>query len=906
MASDKSLYARLRKLFSTGVVVRRVGPHRIKVADTDNIQTALSSAMRDRYARVYSGSGYGGSSPSSNYAMNMAYMSQRIMLFRDYDIMDMDSIVNAALNIYADEATVKNEQGRVLRIDCDDGNVKQILENLYYDVLNVEFNLYWYVRSLVKYGDFFLFLEIAPGYGVINSMPLSAYDTTRLEGIDPTNPHYVCFETMGGASGGQKQRLENFEVAHFRLLGDANFLPYGKSILEGGRRVFRQLLLMEDAMLIHRIMRAPEKRLFKIDVGTIPPNEIDAFMERLMQKTKKVPFQDPSTGEYNLRYNMQNILEDFYIPVRGGSSGTDITNLSGLEYNAIDDIQYLLDRFLASLMMPKAFLGFEESLAGKLTLACVVPETKVPLLNGKMKTVQELIDDYNAGVQNWVYSIDESTQNVVPGQIEWAGYTRKNANLVRVTLDNGEYIDCTPDHKFMMRTGEWRESKDLVKGDSLMPLYKKPFVMRQGLEYEKIYHPSSNLWQWTHKMVDDSINGKLEQPTNERFDKSELMVIHHKDFDRFNNSPSNLLRMKFLDHTKLHSQNTSIMLTEESKQKAIATKRLMKYHPSIIREVLNSNNWDTTEFLNHHIGLRRGRPKRLPVVVNHKVERVEFLSTNRDTCDIRIKTHHNFATAAGVIIHNSEDVRFARTIERIQRIVASELYKIGVVHLYAQGYTDESLINFTISLTTPSTIYEQEKINLWKEKVMLARDAIDGKMLSKEWVYENIFKMSKDEMDKEKQNISDDQKEAFRFEQLQQGQPDPLKFGFPQDQQSPQGGEAAGAEQSTVGMPTPAQSEPMGEVGRPEKGSVPGQDSSPMGRDPLGGDEIYHTIGDKQKRKAHSKFPLSLEGKAVLKRMGERDIIKSQPKALVEGKKIVKDSDKNTYLDENILENDDN
>ena len=154
--TDKSFYSRLKRLFSTGVIVRNVGGKKLKVVDTDKSQSTVSNAMRERYARLHS-SGYGGAQ-SGAYTMNMAYQSQRIMLFRDYDIMDMDSIVHSVLDIYADESTTKNEDGNVIKIDCDDENIKAVIENLFYDILNVEFNLYMWVRSLCKYGDFYLFL----------------------------------------------------------------------------------------------------------------------------------------------------------------------------------------------------------------------------------------------------------------------------------------------------------------------------------------------------------------------------------------------------------------------------------------------------------------------------------------------------------------------------------------------------------------------------------------------------------------------------------------------------------------------------------------------------------------------------------------------------------------------------
>jgi hypothetical protein len=133
-------------------------------------------------------------------------------------------------------------------------------------------------------------------------------------------------------------------MAHFRLLSDVNFLPYGRSYLEPGRKIFKQYVLMEDAMLIHRIVRAPEKRIFYVNVGSIPPNEVENYMQKMINKMKKVPYIDPQTGQYNLKYNMQNTLEDFYIPVRGNDSTTRIDTTKGLEYNGIDDVNYLKDK----------------------------------------------------------------------------------------------------------------------------------------------------------------------------------------------------------------------------------------------------------------------------------------------------------------------------------------------------------------------------------------------------------------------------------------------------------------------------------------------------------------------------------------------------------------------------------
>jgi hypothetical protein len=367
--ADKTFFGRLQKLFSTKTIVRRTSKG-LKVIDTDEYQS-LSTNLIDRYSRMKVPQYSGGLMESA-----MAYQQVRIDLFRDYDGMDNDPIISSALNIYADESTVKNELGDVLKINCPNENTKEILHNLFYDILNIEFNLWPWTRNLVKYGDFFLQLEISPELGIINTMPLSVYETSRVEGFDQENPQrvkfvYSPFQNPNSAlsTASAKKEYENYEIAHFRLYSDSNFLPYGKSMIEGGRRVWKQLSLMEDAMLIHRIMRAPEKRIFKVDVGNIPPTEVDNYMQKIINSSKKVPFLDANTGEYNLKYNIQNLIEDYYMPVRGSDNGTSIDTLKGLEYNMIDDINYLKGKLMAALHIPKVYLGYEEDISGKATLA---------------------------------------------------------------------------------------------------------------------------------------------------------------------------------------------------------------------------------------------------------------------------------------------------------------------------------------------------------------------------------------------------------------------------------------------------------------------------------------------------------------------------------------------------------
>jgi hypothetical protein len=530
---DRGFFSRLGKLFSSTAIVRIDNDGKRKVIDTEERQSNTNlTALRDRYTKLQR-SFY----ESQASGQSMAYHQVRRELFRDYDAMDNDPIIASALDIYSDESTTKNEFGEVLQIRSSNEDVREILHNLFYDILNIEFNLWPWTRNLAKYGDFFLGLEIAPTKGIINVHPHSVYYTERIEGSDPNNPNVVKFKVEMDRTG--KVEWENFEMAHFRLLSDTNFLPYGKAMIENGRRLWKQLSLMEDAMLIHRIMRAPEKRVFKIDIGNIPPTEVDNYMQKIIGKMKKTPFVDKNTGDYNLKYNMQNLTEDFFLPVRGGDSGTQIENLAGLDYSSIEDIDYLKNKLFAALKVPKAYLSYDENVNGKATLA-------------------------------------------------------------------------------------------------------------------------------------------------------------------------------------------------------------------------------------------------------------------------------------------AEDVRFARTIERIQRTIVSELTKIAVVHLAAQGIDDAEMVNFELSLTNPSTIYEQEKVNLWSEKVRLATDMGGLNMLSKDWVYSNVFGMSKDEMDDERGKIINDLKDRFRYTSIENDGNDPAAQNEPEN-----------VEESLESL----KQEIKDKGGRPREGNTYGKDKHPYGRDPLGNKE---------------------------------------------------------------------
>jgi len=355
----------LQGLFSNKLLLVKQPGDRLKLIDFAQQQSIGNQNSRYTLMRktLNNYSGWG------SYQSNIESIElSRLETYYDYELMDTDAILSSALDIYADEATANSPTGDLITIQTTNIKLKKILVNLFYDVLNVEYNLWFWVRSLVKNGDLFLVLNIQDGAGIIEVIPLHPSLMRRVE--DGDNVQFKFQPIDGGYLSVSKNIFDLHEVAHFRLLSDSAYLPYGKSIIEGAKKEYKKLTLMEDAMLIHRIMRAPAKRIFKIDVGNLNPNDVDTHMEEIMNLNKKVPYIDPATGQYNLSYNIQNINEDYYFPIRGDRSGTTIETLDGsANEGSIEDIQYIRKKMMQNLKIPLAYLGEEESTEGKSLLA---------------------------------------------------------------------------------------------------------------------------------------------------------------------------------------------------------------------------------------------------------------------------------------------------------------------------------------------------------------------------------------------------------------------------------------------------------------------------------------------------------------------------------------------------------
>ncbi len=354
MAKEKeneSLFKKLTDLFRSGPTVRR------KVKAFQNKAPGSPSSLdifRKAHSDVY------------NSTISAYGSYDRMARYSDFSEMDSTPEICSALDIYAEETVSADVDGNVIHIYSENKKIKQILDNLFYDVLNVEFNLVMWVRNLCKYGDFFLFNDISPDYGVINVFPIPIAEIEREEGFDPTDPGSVRFRWITQGN----RILENWQVTHFRLLGNDAFLPYGSSVLEGARRIWRQLILIEDAMLVYRVIRAPERRVFYIDVGNIPPENVGDYLQQAQTALKRNAVVDKTSGKVDLRYNPLSVDEDYFLPVRGGDTGTKIDTLAGGQNtSAIEDVEYIQKKLFSALKVPKAYLGYDEEIGAKATLA---------------------------------------------------------------------------------------------------------------------------------------------------------------------------------------------------------------------------------------------------------------------------------------------------------------------------------------------------------------------------------------------------------------------------------------------------------------------------------------------------------------------------------------------------------
>ena len=292
------------------------------------------------------------------YSRSVYYDTDRIGAYSDYRAMDMSPEVSAALDIITDESVTRDERGDILSIYSENDRIKTVLKDLFHGRLNIEYNLTFWVREMIKFGDSFIKLEIDQKEGIYDSRMLPVSEIHREEAFDGNiNSSRFKWDI-------NNMYFEEFQMAHFRLVSDGTKLPYGRSVLDSARKLWKQLQLAEDAMLVYRIIRAPERRVHYIEVGNLESTDVQQYIERIKRELKKSPIVDQKSGQMNLKYNPLTMEEDYFLPIRGDKSSRIETLPGASNLGEIQDVEYLQNKLFAALKVPKPYLNYAESMPG--------------------------------------------------------------------------------------------------------------------------------------------------------------------------------------------------------------------------------------------------------------------------------------------------------------------------------------------------------------------------------------------------------------------------------------------------------------------------------------------------------------------------------------------------------------
>lgn len=749
-------------------------------------------------------------------------------MYVDCDLMDNMPEIGAALDITAEEVCSVGEDGQMIKVTSNSERVKGVLEDLFTNRLAVNTTLPMVARSTCKYGNTYMQLNLSATQGVLGWTQLPVKEIERYENgvknpydsqslssnlatIDEKRPDDTRFIWVG--SNNEYIPFRNWQIAHFRLLYDSQYLPYGVSFLNKARRHFRMLSMMEDMMLIYRLDRSMERRIFNIDVGNIDEQDVPAYIDEIANNFKRAPIVDPATGQVDLRKNILPVWKD----------------------------------------------------------------TPIPLLDGRTITIEQLSNEFKNGKTNYVYSVQDDTHKIVAGKVVWCDKNYTAKQMVKVTLDDGSYMVMAPEHEVVMRDGTKKRADLLMSGESVMPFYREinPQAEKYIHRYEKIYNPYSGKFEYTHRLIGQEVDKECER----------YNAIHHKDFNKYNNSPTNLLWCDFHEHHKMHSdlikrewrnegehavrrqnkivfwkdddgaakviKNMTVDFDEfiwDSLREAIlkgfihSQSTLISYINTYLidhlceintNERLHNNGFISRNAIQSHIrenGFTTITDYINAMKKNHKVLSVEYIDGDDVYCMTVVGEHgeedrHNFAlrtflangewSDTGCFVSNCStddffiprrpgdtstkietlsagqnltamddvkymqnkvvtalrvpkaflnfednkgdgknlsmlDVRFSRTINRIQQTLLLELNKIAIIHLYLLGFTDE-LTQFKLSMRNPSSQAEMLEIENLAKKVTTAKDAVSDPgtgvpLVSMTWALKHIMKFSNKEI----------------------------------------------------------------------------------------------------------------------------------------------------------------
>lgn len=424
-------------------------------------------------------------------------LSETKIMYRDADLMDAFPEIGAALDVVSEEVCQTGKDGSLVNVSSKSQRIKSILEDLLVNRLSITTTLPMIARSTCKYGNTFMLLNIDAANGILGWRQMPVYEMERYESMSDNPYSKQIMSRFPDLKDNENETqfiwvgkndfipYRNWQMAHFRLLYDSLFLPYGCSFLNKARRHFRMLSLMEDMMLLYRLERSVERRVFKIDVGSISEEDVPSYVQQIADNFKRTPFVDQATGQLDLRKNILPVWR----------------------------------------------------------------ETPIPLLDGRTITIEQLAKEFDNGCENYVYSVQDKTHQIVPGKVVWCGKNYTAKNMIKVTLDDGGYIVLAPEHEFIMRDGSKKRADEISIGDSVMPFYaeRNQTSSKYMERYEKVYNPNTGKYEHTHRLVAKEIKKPIEEGLK-------INTVHHKDYNKYNNNPTNLQWCNFHEHKKMHSQ----------------------------------------------------------------------------------------------------------------------------------------------------------------------------------------------------------------------------------------------------------------------------------------------------------------------------------------------------------------
>jgi hypothetical protein len=592
-----------------------------------------------------------------------ANLSNIKLMYRDADLMDSYPEIGAALDLCSEESVQPNPDngGQIVNVTSKSDRIRGILEDLFVNRLNLQVTAQMVIRAMCKYGNQFMLLDIDKDLGVKGWRQLPVGEVERIEnGI--VNPYggaqVINANTKEGSKdtstrflwtsevGGDLVPFRNWQIAHFRLLHNSIFLPYGVSMLSSARRHFRMLALLEDNMLIYHIEKGQERRVFKIYVGEMDDQDIGPYVEQIANQFKRTPIVDPMTGQLDLRKNILPVWR----------------------------------------------------------------KTPIPLLDGRTISIEELAKEYEEGKENYVYSIQDKTHQIVPGKVVWCGKNYTAEKLYKIVLDDDSYMVMAGEHEVIMRDGSRKRADELVSGESVMP-----------------YNVLSSEVKVVEVIAGDDVYCMTVEGLDGEQDRHNFALKTFKKCEEVSDSGCFVSNCNTEDYF-LATRDTNL--------------------PSPIETLQGAKNLEAIEDIKY-IQKKVCAALRIPQ---------SFLNFEEATGDGK-----NLALM---------DVRFARTINRFQQAFLMELTKIATIHLYLLGFEDD-LTNFNLSMNNPSTQAEQLELENLQKKVSIIRDAVSDPgngipVMSIQEAWKRVLKLSDNEIKQMLEEIRLEKALAAEYEKTSQ------------------------------------------------------------------------------------------------------------------------------------------